>query len=420
VDTFVVPGIDAETSARSVSLAAAHPGLFCAVGIHPGAGPGESFATIPRLALEPRVRAIGETGLDFARDEVTPRRVQEELFEQHMELARRLSMPLVVHSRRAEGRVIEMIPRTPGFPVILHCYTGGEEDAAEAVRRGFYVSFAGALTWKKNTALRQVALGVPRSGVLVETDSPFMSPEGSRGRRNEPCNVLAVAGALSAIWGAPLDETAAVLLGNAEEAFRLGARTSPSLVYILGRKAYVNLTGRCTNDCTFCIRRSAEGIGGYHLRQEDDMPADRFLDILSVLSPGSFEELVFCGFGEPTMRPDALEAIASGARARGWRIRLNTNGQAASFLPRERVLGLIRLFDSLSISLNAWDAGSYAALCRPAAPASWEALMDFITIAKGSGVPFRLSAVRAPEIDMAAVRRLAESLGAPLLERGSG
>lgn len=412
-----MPGIDEKTSLQAIALCRSDQRIFSAVGIHPADSSETSFDPIPRLAFEPGVRAIGETGLDFARDEKAPRGAQEDLFSRHIELARKLSMPLVVHSRGAEKRVLEILPEDPGFPVVLHCYTGGPEAAVAAVARGFYVSFAGALTWRRNTGLRELASILPPSRVLAETDSPFMSPEGCRGRRNEPSGIRAVAETLAGAWGMTLAECASRLYENAMTAFRLGVSTEASLIYIIGKKAYVNLTGRCGNDCAFCIRGKTDGLAGYHLRQHADRPSGRFLEALSVLRPADFEELVFCGFGEPTLRPAELRTIASAARATGWKTRLNTNGQATTFLDREEVTGLIGLFDTVSVSLNAWDADSYAAICRPSATSAWDSLLDFISIVRESSAALRVTAVRHPGADLAAVRRLAENLGAGLVER---
>jgi TatD DNase family protein len=247
-----------------------------------------------------------------------------------------------------------------------------------------------------------------------------MSPEGSRGRRNEPLAVREVAGTLAGLWRMQPSECATRLYENAMAAFRLGTMTEASLVYVIGRRAYVNLTGRCGNDCAFCVRRNADGIAGYHLRQVEDQPVRRFLDVLSALSPAGFEELVFCGYGEPTLRPDALGTIARAARSAGWKTRLNTNGQAPANMDRDSLKGLLLLFDSISVSLNAPDAESYAALCRPASPSAWQDLMAFIDLVRETGAGLRLSAVRWEGVDMAAVRNLAGSLGADLLERGAG
>lgn len=417
VDTFVVPGIDEETSRRAVSLCRSERSVFCSVGIHPADSREGPIDSIARLAFEPGVRAIGETGLDAVKPG-PPMKTQISMFEKHIELAGKLALPLVVHSRGAEREVLEVLPEPAGFPVVLHCYTGGVHEALDAARRGFFVSFAGALTWRRNSSLREVAASLPHSRVLAETDSPFMSPEGMRGARNEPLNVRSVVKALSGAWGVPMADCSAVLYANAMEAFRLGPRTTASLYYVLGRRVYVNLTGRCDNDCSFCIRNCADGIGGYLLRQEEDQPVERFLDALPLLRPADFEELVFCGFGEPTMRPGALESLASLARGLGWKTRLNTNGHAAGRLGEDRLRAMLGLFDAVSVSLNAPDEGAYEAICRPAAEGAWRDMLRFIRLVKGSGATLRLSAVRGSGADIGRVRDLARSLGSELVERG--
>jgi TatD DNase family protein len=335
-------------------------------------------------------------------------------------LATDLDLPLVLHSRQAEEKLVEVLPRDIQVPVILHCYTGPSGPALEAARRGWFVSFAGALTYRKNGHLRETLSLLPREQVLVETDSPFMAPEPLRGRICEPSFVENTARVVAGTWGTTEEEAFGVLLGNSLGAFRLGEHDRPSVVYLLGGRAYVNLTGKCCNSCRFCIRRIRNGLGGYDLAHQGDDPSEaRVLGSLSRLALRGLEELVFCGYGEPTARPGLLRKAAGLARSRGWRLRLNTNGLALAFSSREETEGMIRLFDTVSVSLNAFDSGSYDALCRPGVESAWERLISFIRLAGETGVEVRLTAVAQEGLDMDAVRSVAAGLGYTLTVRGT-
>lgn len=425
IDRMIVPGIDAGSSEGAVRLAASCEGVYAAAGIHPSEAVGIDPAgvadammkRIARLAFAPRVCAVGETGLDFAKLDPGTRPAQEALFLRHLDLAAALDLTLIVHSRGAESRILDLLPREAPVPVVLHCYTGGSAEALEACRRGYFVSFAGALARRSNSGLRRTAAGLPPEALLVETDSPFMTPPGAGAGRNEPANAGLVAEALALARGVPLQELAPLLSSNCDRAFRLGAARKPSLVYLIDRRAYVNLTGRCCNDCGFCIRKRREGVAGYLLAGLQDPPEAHYISRLSLLDPSEFDELVFCGFGEPTLRPAELVSIAGRARQAGWRTRLDTNGQSLAWMSRDAVAGMLGRFDSASVSLNAPDGPSYDRLCSPSAPGAWENLLEFLALLQELAVPARLTAVDADGVDIPAARELARSLGLPFAVR---
>lgn len=420
---MVCPGIDAATSRESVRIAAGSDRVLASVGIHPSEASscGDGFDEIERLAFEPGVCAIGETGLD-SNPGSPPLELQTALLERHSSLANDLDLPMICHCRRAEETLLSVLPAHCSHPVILHCYTGSIETALSAASRGFYTGFSGALTFRRNEVLRETAARLPRSRVLVETDSPYMAPEPVRGRPCEPAFVAHTAGRIAEAWGEPVGDTFRTLLGNAERAFLQGPCRRPSVVYILGRRAYVNMTGKCCNSCVFCIRRMSPGLGGYLLDHGGVEPDEaRVLGSISRLPREGLEELVFCGYGEPTARPGLLARAAILARSAGWRLRLDTNGLLLCFSGHEEALRLIRMFDSVSISLNAWDPDSYEALCRPSPGArdAWANLNEFVRLASSAGVGVRLTAVAFDGVDLDRVRTAAAGLGYDLTVRGS-
>ena len=221
---IVTIGTTAESSRQAVEIAAKYPAVYAAVGIQPNyvadAHPGD-WETIEGLAAEPKVVAIGETGLDRYWD-YAPIELQRDYFARHIELARRLGRPFVVHCRDAEADVVALLRETAAaepLKGVMHSYSGDLETARACLEFGLHVSFAGMLTYKKNDALRGVAREIPRDRLLVETDSPYLAPEPRRGKRNEPSFVADTAVRLAEVHGMPPDEMAAQTTRNARALF---------------------------------------------------------------------------------------------------------------------------------------------------------------------------------------------------------
>jgi TatD DNase family protein len=224
VTRMTVIGTRAADSEAAADLAAREPGVVAAAGVHPNdvaeAEPGE-WERIVRLVESGRVAAVGETGLDWYRT-TAPHDLQREWFARHLELARRSSLPVVIHTRESIRDTLDMlrdaVARGPLRP-ILHSFTGSAAEAAEAIDLGCHLGFAGMVTFRSSTALREVAAAIPLDRLLVETDSPFLAPEPLRGRRNEPANVVHTARCLALARGEPLEALAAATTANARRVF---------------------------------------------------------------------------------------------------------------------------------------------------------------------------------------------------------
>ena len=224
--TRAVTVADDLASARWV-VAAAHwdERVFAAVALHPTrtAAIGDAeHAEIERLAADPRVVAVGETGLDYYWDYSAPA-AQQESFRRHIDLAKRLGKPLMIHDRDAHEDVLRIL-RAEGAPdaVVFHCFSGDEAMARECVAAGYVLSFAGPVTFRNAAALRAAARVVPDDQLLVETDAPFLTPHPHRGKGNEPyCLPWTVRG-LADLRGVPVAELAAGTRRTAERVFRLG------------------------------------------------------------------------------------------------------------------------------------------------------------------------------------------------------
>jgi TatD DNase family protein len=219
-------GLGGQANEAAVATAERHGGVFATVGWHP-TSPGFDDAAaeqIARLAEHEKVRAIGETGLDYYRETATPAE-QRRAFESQIEVARDRGLPIVIHARDPEGesRAVDEIfdlldARADGHPVILHCFSAPQriEDAAE---RGWYCSFAGNVTYPQSGDLREAAARLPGSLLLVETDAPYLAPQAVRGKPNQPANVVATARVVAEARGVPYEELEGMVEANARAAF---------------------------------------------------------------------------------------------------------------------------------------------------------------------------------------------------------
>ncbi len=188
VERMVVVGTDVATSKAAFETCALAPGLYPTAGIHPhdAAHADEvARAEIERLCARQECVGVGETGLDYFKL-FSPREQQRENFRWHLELARRLEKPVVVHSRDAHEETVELLRSVPGVRGVMHCYTMGARELPPYLELGFYISFSGVVTYPKNGENREAAREVPDDRILFETDCPFLSPQGQRGKRNEP------------------------------------------------------------------------------------------------------------------------------------------------------------------------------------------------------------------------------------------
>lgn len=228
VDGVVQAGGDIESSRWSAWAAASHPRVLAAVAIHPNEAPvyaeqgmlDEAIAVIDELAAQPRVRAIGETGLDFFRTEGDGLPAQFESFEAHIALAKKHGLAMQIHDRDAHDAVLETLERV-GAPerTVFHCFSGDDEMARVAADRGYWLSFAGNVTFKNAQNLRDALAVTPRERILVETDAPFLTPAPFRGRPNAPYLVPVTVRFIAEELGMPLDELCAQLAANTLEVY---------------------------------------------------------------------------------------------------------------------------------------------------------------------------------------------------------
>ena len=227
VTTMLAVGTTAASSRTCIEIASAYEGVYAAVAIHPNylaeAAP-DDWATIEQLASAPRVVAIGETGLDRHWD-FTPFEVQQDYFDRHLRLSQERDLPFIVHMRDCDDDILVMLREAYARGLlrgVMHSFTGSLAMAEECLSMGLYISFAGMVTYKKSDDLRGVAAAMPADRILVETDSPYLSPEPVRKiKRNEPAHVRYTAARLAEVRGESLEDFAAQSTANARRLFRL-------------------------------------------------------------------------------------------------------------------------------------------------------------------------------------------------------
>ena len=226
IDRIVQVGYSAEQSQWGANLAALYDGqVLAAVALHPNEAPvvedlEADWAIIESLAQQPRVRAIGETGLDYFRTPPELRARQQESFKWHIDLAKRTKKALVIHDRDSHDDVLAVLAEV-GAPekTVFHCFSGDVEMAKKCIERGYILSFAGTVTFKNAPQLREALAITPIDQILVETDAPFLAPMPHRGSLNSPAQIATIVRAMAAERNADLTEFATALSRNAERIF---------------------------------------------------------------------------------------------------------------------------------------------------------------------------------------------------------
>ena len=223
VDRMLIVGTDLNSSHAAFELCRNQPGLFPTAGIHPhDAGDANDAirTSIEELCRRAECVAVGETGLDYFK-EYSPREAQLENFAWHMELATELKKPVIVHCRDAHEDTSGLLANYPEVRGVMHCYTMGVEELPTYLELDYFISFSGVVTYPKNEANREAARAVPEDRLLVETDCPFLAPQGHRGKRNEPALVRVTLEFLSELRGVSLEHLARVTSENATRLFQL-------------------------------------------------------------------------------------------------------------------------------------------------------------------------------------------------------
>ena len=425
VGLFVVPATNVATSREAIALAEKYPEIYACVGIHPldmAEADERSLAEIEQLSQHKKVVAIGEIGLDYYYD-TTPREKQLEMFRAQMEIAVRRNLPIVVHTRESMSDAVDAAEKIIGqneywrsqqatansrFPApkgVFHCYSGDIGTARRLFALGFLVSFPGIITFK-NSASVSTLRAIGYDHVMLETDSPYLTPAPDRGKRNDPSYIPIIAKKAAEICGATIEDVARTTTYNAKRLFGIGALGDPVFTYKLGRSLYINLTIRCDADCVFCDRKGEAVVKGHNLKIVREPTVREVIDEIG--DPTRYDEIVFCGYGEPTIRFDAVKEIAAAVKSRNGKVRLNTDGHGSLINKRNIAPEMRGLVDVVSISLNSVDPTQYGQLMRLDGARFHAAMVEFVLESKKIVPEVVLSVVGMDEVDTLRARKFAE------------
>lgn len=384
VVAFMNIGYDRDTIRETLDLVERHPFMFAAVGVHPhdAASLDDGLEAEVRQALDhPRVVAVGEIGLDFYRD-LSPRDLQTDAFRRMIRLARERNKPIVIHCRDAFEEVIETLKSEgDGYHGIFHAFSGTEADANRVFELGFHVGIGGVVTYR-NAHLAETVMALPLERIVLETDSPYLTPHPWRGKRNEPAFVAHVARMVAKIKQLPLADVAKATSENYLAAMGLESSALPRPVYRIGSSAYIQAA-------------SAE-------------PAD-----LDAVPAEGVEEAVFTGLVDPLNAIEHTLHLAGHARERGWRVRVNTDGLASHAAGRDVAPELADAVDEVVVTLFGPTLDLHNRLAYPPVDAAqWDAMQSFIRTVSAAGIDAICEFIATPGFDPEPCRVFAHNLGA--------
>ncbi len=411
VDFIVVPATDIKTAKEAIALAEKYEQIYATVGIHPHDTKDWNENLIPEiesLAKHPKVVAIGEIGLDYYYD-FSPQDQQIKAFKSQLDLALKLELPVVIHNRDSDEDMMDIIQSYcgTGLKAQFHCYNGSLDDALEFMKMNHFISFTGNITFKKSDGLRDILKHIDLNHIMLETDSPFMTPVPYRGKRNEPSYVKYVAQQIAEIHKLSLEDVGRITSLNAFRFFGIGNAPKTSFTYLLENSLYINVTNRCNADCTFCRRKEDPFLRGYNLGMKKSEEPTAEVYISEIGDPKKYDEIVFCGYGEPTIRWDVVREVAKYVKANGGKTRMNTNGHGNIINKKDITPEMKDIIDVISISLNSYDPKQYAELMQ-VSETHFDEMKNFARLAKQCVNKVVMSVVSLDEVEIEKSRKVVE------------
>jgi len=418
IEAIITIGSDIESSISALEIADRYDFIYCSVGMHPHEASRldeHSIDTLRGLLSREKVVAIGETGLDYHYMH-SPKDLQKEAFRMQIRIALKNNLPLIVHSREAERDTIDILKEEGVTKGVMHCFSSSPKMAEDAMRLGLYISIAGPVTFKKAVGLKEIAKSVPDEYLLIETDAPYLTPEPLRGKRNEPSFIVHTASEIARLRGVSVEDIYRITSLNAKRLFGIGEiPREGTITYKIRQSLYLNITNRCTNRCSFCIRYHSDFVKGHMLRLSQEPSPEEIKSQIG--DPKRYKEVVFCGYGEPLIRLDLVKDVASWVKSKGGRVRINTNGHGNLIHGRNILPELQGLVDAISVSLDAHDEETYERLCAPAFRGAFRAVLEFIKEAKRYIPDVEVSVVDIEGVDIKKCKEIADSLGVRLRVR---
>jgi TatD DNase family protein len=427
VEAIIVPGTSLETSREAIALAEQHANVYATVGIHPheaSRADEDVLGEIRDLSSHKKVVAIGEIGLDYHYD-FSPREVQQDVFRRQIDIAVQRNLPVVVHTRESLEDAFAIVheavtsnptwkstgstvhTRYPALRGVFHCFPGGAEDVWKLLDLGFLVSYPGIVTFKNSPSIETLKK-IGFDHILLETDSPYMSPAPLRGRRNEPANIVLIAQKIAEVFGVTAEDVARAARYNTKKLFNIGPPDPPQIVYRLKNSLYLNITVRCDADCVFCDRKGEAIVKGHNLRIETEPAGEEV--IRAIGDPKAYDEIVFCGYGEPTVRLEVVKEVARWVKEQGGKVRLNTDGHGNIINHRNIVPELVGLVDSVSISLNSIDPVQYGKIMGIDGEKNHKAMIEFAGECRKLLPEVVMTVVGIDEVDIPSAREFVENV----------
>lgn len=419
IDAVITVGSDLKGNIGSLRLSEKYDFIYSSVGIHPHDAKDFTEEVYKKVrgwaASSPKIVAIGETGLDYHYDN-SPRDIQKEVFKKHLLLAKELELPVIIHSREAKKDTLEILGDSGINRGVLHCFSGDMDMAEKAMEMGLYISIAGPVTFKNAKKLRETAEAIPDDYLLIETDAPYLTPEPFRGRRNEPSFLVNTAQKIAELRKVSLEDIARITTLNAKRLFRIGKSIQEGeIAYKIRDSLYLNITNRCTNKCSFCVRFHSDYVKGHNLRLSAE-PTEEELKT-AIGDPVQYKEIVFCGYGEPFLRFEIVKNLARWIKERGGRVRINTNGHG-NIINRRNILPELKGFvDVISVSLDASDEKVYNRICNPDFKNAFHEVISFIKEARQYIPDVQATVVEMEGVDVEKCRKITDELGIKLRVR---
>ncbi|MDP8234249.1 MAG: YchF/TatD family DNA exonuclease [Candidatus Saelkia tenebricola] len=412
VDYFINIGVDVKTSKEAVKMAKKNKGIFAGVGYHPHYAKDfreSDGSQLKKLLSARRVVAFGEVGLDFYR-QISNKKTQIMVLDELLSIWCNTKLPIVVHNRDAHNEILSVLNNIRKFnpKIVMHCFSGDKNFLRECLNRGYYISYATNLTFNKE--LKELIKYTPLEKLLLETDSPYLSPQTKRGIRNEPLNIKESIAVAVAIKGVGEEDIVRSLALNAKVVFNVGhVSINPRIVYKYKGGLYINLTNECSNECVFCTIGKGDYFAGYNLRLNASASIREVLKAVS--KEKGYQEVSFCGFGEPFCRFKEMTKIARILKMRGYEIRVVTNG-CGNLIQGKNVLPLLKgIVDKISVSLNVVEKDKYNVICKPKLEGDvFSEILNFIREAKKYIPQVEITFLNFSDLDLQKCKEIAQSL----------
>jgi len=415
IETMITIGSDLKGCEGAIGLSEKYDSVYAAVGIHPHDAKyfsDDIYFKLKEWASKEKVVAIGEIGLDYHYDN-SPREIQREVFRIQLSLAKEINLPVVIHSREAKKDTLEIVKESGINKGVFHCFSGDMDMAEKVIAMGFHISIAGPVTFKNAMKLVEIAKYIPDDYLLLETDAPYLTPEPFRGKRNEPSYLVHIASTIAKLREISMEDLARITTLNARRLFGVGQMLGAGeIAYKIRDSLYLNITNRCTNRCCFCIRFITSYVKGHNLRISHEPTEEELKN--AICDPSKYNEVVFCGYGEPLIRLDLVKSLSRWIKDNKGMVRINTNGHGSLIHGRNILPELKGIVDSVSISLDAHNQETYNRICSPVYENAFGEVIEFIRESQKYIPRVEITVVELEGVDIKRCQAIAEDLGVRL------